>query len=62
VLTTVHREACWCCGTEQPAHELVRLQCLLLVAILDEGQGMACQILARRSIDLRELRSALLPG
>ena len=32
---------------------------LLLVAILDEGEGLACQILARRGVDLTELRTAL---
>jgi ATP-dependent Clp protease ATP-binding subunit ClpA len=31
----------------------------LLVAILDEGEGVACQILARRGVDLTELRTAL---
>jgi ATP-dependent Clp protease ATP-binding subunit ClpA len=32
---------------------------LLLVAILDEGEGLACQILTRRGVDLTELRTAL---
>ncbi len=32
---------------------------LLLVAILDEGEGLACQILTRRGVDLTELRIAL---
>jgi Clp amino terminal domain, pathogenicity island component len=31
----------------------------LLVAILDEGEGVACQILARRGVDLAELGTAL---
>jgi hypothetical protein len=29
------------------------------VAILDEGEGVACQILAQRGVDLTELSSAL---
>ena len=32
---------------------------LLLDAILDEGEGLACQILTRRGVDLTELRTAL---
>jgi hypothetical protein len=32
---------------------------LLLAAILDEGEGVACQILTRRGVDLTELGTAL---
>jgi len=33
----------------------------LLVAVLDEGKGVACQILELRHVDVAELRDAVRP-
>ena len=48
-------------GLSTSTRVLIRLvdEVLLLATILDEGEGLACQILARRGIDPTELRTAL---